>query len=163
MFLASECPAGWAEATELGGYMLMGRSPGGQVNATKNRPMGASEDGRMHSTYYKGDSTASTSSYGIYDDRYFGGYFAAQGNGAIRFGYACSSTACTECTLPGSSSRIDCKSNFGGKAQNVDYGASSSHYFRYDKLTNPAYQTSDYMAPIGEYYPFASVLLCKRV
>ena len=43
-----------------------------------------------------------------------------------------------------------------------DYYYTSSHYFKWDKLTNPAYQTSTYMAPIGEYYPFASVLLCKR-
>ena len=42
-------------------------------------------------------------------------------------------------------------------------GWDSSAQYRWDKLTNPAYQTTDYMAPIGEYYPFASVLLCKRV
>jgi len=30
-------------------------------------------------------------------------------------------------------------------------------------MRSTTYQTSTYMAPIGEYYPFASVLLCKRV
>jgi len=167
MFLANECPAGWTEATELGGYMLMGRTPGGQVNATKNRPMGANEDGRMHSTYYKGDPTSyEYPTNQLYDDRYFGGYYSARGAGSTDADGGCSTSgACTFCSLPGSNARIDCQTNFGGKAQLNDYHHSSvtSRFARYDKLTNPAYQTSDYMAPIGEYYPFASVLLCKRL
>ena len=160
MFLANECPTGWTEATELGGYMLMGRTPGGQVNATKNRPMGASEDGRMHSTYYKGNSAYSSD----YDDRYFGGYRTAWGSSST--GYPCNGPSCTACRLPDSSSGVDCATYFGGHYQMTDdraRGVQSSSYYKYDKLANPAYQTSTYMAPIGEYYPFASVLLCKRV
>ena len=156
MFLGNECPTGWTEATELGGYFLMGRASGGQVNATKNRPMGASEDGRMHSTYYKGHQ-----SWGNYDDRYFGGYYTSYGSSSA---HRCTSSSCSYCRLPGSSSNVDCDQNFGGQYQWKDYYYSdnSPSYFRWDKLTNPAYQTSTYMAPIGEYYPFASVLLCKR-
>jgi len=156
MFLANECPTGWTEATELGGYMLMGRTPGGQVNATKNRPMGASEDGRMHSTYYKGHPN-----WGDYDDRYFGGYYTSYGASSTS---RCSSSSCSYCRLPGSASNVDCDQNFGGQYQWKDYFYSdnSPSYFRWDKLTNPAFQTPTYMAPIGEYYPFASVLLCKR-
>ena len=173
MFLASECPAGWAEATELGGYMLMGRSPGGQVNATKNRPMGASEDGRMHSTYYKGTSSQSSSSdAGAY--RYTGDYWQYNFGGDRS---TCSSWQdCNYCLLPSGAPRVgstygtaptgyvyvDCESNFGGMWDMYD-DSSSNSYVKWDKLRNPAYQTSTYMAPIGEYYPFASVLLCKRV
>ena len=168
MFLASECPAGWAEATALGGYMLMGRSPGGQVNATKNRPMGASEDGRMHSTYYKGDPSISTNRDSQNDDRYFGGHNThAGGSDYSSSSYDCTSaTDCNYCALPGGAF-VDCEENFGRYAF-LDYMNSRETYPRYysarwDKLKNPAYQTSTYMAPIGEYYPFASVLLCKRV
>jgi len=159
MFLANECPTGWMEATELGGYMLMGRSAGGEVNATKNRPMGASEEGRMHSTYYKGNSAYSDD----YDERYFGGYYTAWGSSSSS--YKCTSSSCSYCRLPSSSSNVDCDTYFGGHYQDKDYfySYSSSAYYKWDKLTNPAYQTSTYMAPIGEYYPFASVLLCKRV
>ena len=129
MFLAEECPTGWAEATELGGYMLMGRSPGGQVNATKNRPMGASEDGRMHSTAWNHSS----------DDRFHK-----------------------------SSSVAGFDSAYGGThdLHVVDYYYSGPNYinsYYWDRMRSPTYQTTDYMAPIGEYYPFASVLLCKRV
>mmetsp|Transcript_18043 Transcript_18043/g.30681 ORF Transcript_18043/g.30681 Transcript_18043/m.30681 type:complete len:483 (-) Transcript_18043:502-1950(-) len=121
MFLANECPTGWTEATELGGYLLMGRTPGGQVNATKNRPMGASEDGRMHSTVWK--------------------------SSAASFYMSSSSTA-------------------GNAAYGSGYDFVSGYYssirYYWNKLRSPTYQTSTYMEPIGEYYPFASVLLCKR-
>ena len=125
MFLAEECPTGWAEATELGGYMLMGRSPGGQVNATKNRPMGASEDGRMHSTVWK--ST-------LGDDSFYRSTSSTGGDALYGTSY-----------------------DFRG----AEFTYYSNYYW--NKLRNPAYQTSAYMDPIGEYYPFASVLLCKRV
>ncbi|KAL3894046.1 MAG: hypothetical protein SGPRY_013917, partial [Prymnesium sp.] len=76
MFLANECPGGWVEATELGGYFLMGRPAGGQVNVSKNRPMDVGEEGRMHSTYYKGDASIQDKAY---DDRYMGGYYGWDG------------------------------------------------------------------------------------
>jgi len=156
MFLGSECPAGWREATELGGYFLMGRTDRGQVNQTKNRPMDSTEDGRMHSTYYRGNSAWT----GNYDDRYFGGYYTSYGSSS---GSSCTSRTCSNCRLPDGSSNVDCDANFGGHYQYKDYYYSgSSSFFRWDKLTNPAYQTPEYMGPIGEYYPFASVLLCKR-
>jgi len=134
MFLANECPTGWMEATELGGYMLMGRAPGGQVNATKNRPMGASEDGRMHSTAWNHASTARfqrSSKY--YSNNYYNQYDATYG-GTYDF-------------------------------ELTDYSDYSTDYYAYwwDRMRSTTYQTTDYMAPIGEYYPFASVLLCKRV
>mmetsp|Transcript_3046 Transcript_3046/g.6499 ORF Transcript_3046/g.6499 Transcript_3046/m.6499 type:complete len:493 (-) Transcript_3046:87-1565(-) len=122
MFLANECPTGWTEATELGGYMLMGRAPGGQVNATKNRPMGASEDGRMHSTAWNHASdvrfvtTSGTHDLSVNDK------YDSYGN--------------------------------GNRNRNLYY---------WDRMRSTTYQTPTYMAPIGEYYPFASVLLCKRV
>lgn len=158
MFLANECPNGWTEAIELGGYFLMGRTPGGQVNATKNRPMSANEDGRMHSTYYKGHPSWKA---GNYDDRYFGGYYTSNGQGVYN---PCTGTSCSACRLPGSSSNVNCDANFGGHYQWKDhyYSNNGAAYYRWDKLTNPAYQTSTYMAPIGEYYPFVSILLCKR-
>jgi len=109
--------------------------------------MGASENGRMHPTYYKGNSAYSSD----YDERYFGGY-------------TCNSPSCSNCKLPDSSSAVTCATHFGGHYQVTDDRVlQGSYYYTYDKLGNPAYQTSTYMAPIGEYYPFASVLLCKRV
>jgi len=47
-------------------------------------------------------------------------------------------------------------------APNYGTGYCVNRYY-WNKLRSPTYQTTDYMAPIGEYYPFASVLLCKRV
>ena len=127
MFLANQCPTGWTEATELGGYLLMGRAPGGEVNATKNRPMNASEDGRMHSTAWNHAS----------EDRFH---------------------------ESSSSSTYD--STYGGThdlyVQDRYYSSPSINRYYWDRLRSPTYQTTDYMAPIGEYYPFASVLLCKR-
>ena len=34
--------------------------------------------------------------------------------------------------------------------------------YYYDKLRHTKYQTPEYMAPLGEYYPFVSILVCKR-
>jgi hypothetical protein len=109
--------------------MLMGRSPGGQVNATKNRPMGASEDGRMHSTVWKssqGDLSFYSSSSSSGGDSVYG-------------------------------SAYDFEASHGRTYYD------SRTYYHWNKLRNPAYQTASYMDAIGEYYPFASVLLCKRV
>ena len=155
MFLQTDCPSGWTEATELGGYFLMGRSAGGQVNVTKNRPMDASEDGRMHSTYFKGSQ------------RFTGGRVS----NAICTGesdYSADSYTCDRCKLP-DGSKTDCDA-FGGGYDIADYfykvtsGASVVRSWNYlwDRLSHPSYQTAQYMGPIGEYYPFASILICKR-
>ena len=159
MFLGAECPMGWTEATELGGYFLMGRpTDGGVVNQTMNRPMNATEEGRMHSTYYKGNKAFSES----YDDRYFGGYYTSFGSSST--GYRCQGPSCGYCRLPGSNSNLNCDTHFGGHYQLQDwfYSHNSNRYYRWDKLTNPAYQTPMYMGHIGEYYPFATILICKR-
>ena len=37
MFLTNACPSGWVEATELGGYFLMGRATGGSVRQPASR------------------------------------------------------------------------------------------------------------------------------
>jgi plastocyanin len=167
MFLGSACPTGWTEATELGGYFLMGRAPGGEVNVTKNRKMDAGEDGRMHSTYYKGNADISATLDSAYDDRYFGGYYSyANGQSYATTSYDCTSPSdCNYCSLP-DGGFVDCETHFG-RYSHLDYFTHYTNYAynsvaRWDKLRNSAYQTSEYMGPIGEYYPFASVLLCKR-
>ena len=57
-------------------------------------------------------------------------------------------------------------SAYGGRYdfELTNYGSYSTEYYAYwwDRMRSPTYQTTDYMGPIGEYYPFASVLLCKR-
>ena len=158
MFLASVCPQYWEEATELNGYFLQGRPEGGQVNQTHNRPMGANETGRMHNTYWKGGHVVN----GAYDERYMGGYYDSFGTSGTS--NQCTGSGCTKCNLPGSDANINCQDNFG-VAQDRDYyySANSASWYKFDKLVNKAYQTPKYMAPIGEYYPFVSVLICKFV
>ena len=103
----------------------------------------------MHSTYYKGDQ------------RYTGGESSARNCESSSF--AQSRVSCSTCRLPDSSSNVDCHTHFGrydiaDQKETNDYSYSQ----RYDKLKATEYQTSEHMGAIGEYYPFVSVLLCKR-
>jgi len=69
----------------------------------------------------------------------------------------------------GSSSSSTYDSTYGGTHDlyvQDNYYSNNGNYlnlrYYWDRMRSPTYQTTDYMAPIGEYYPFACVLLCKR-
>ena len=95
--------------------------------------MGKDEEGRMHSTAWKHAST----------ERFQASTLATSSN----------------------SYSAQYSSTYGGTYDFAqDYGLYSTRYYSYwwDRMRSTTYQTSTYMDPIGEYYPFASVLICKR-
>merc|ERR1711865_1365193 len=91
-----------------------------------------------------------------------GGYYDTFGTSGTS--NQCTGNTCAKCNLPGSDANVNCKDNFG-TAQDRDYyySANSPSWYKFDKLANKAYQTPKYMTQIGDYYPFASVLVCKFV
>jgi len=164
LFLGTACPPNWVEAEETKGYFLMSNPTHGQAGRRENRPMDFNERGRTHGATYRKT-----------DQRY---HFTTSSTSYYESAPPPFNSATMDYPPPPSPSPPPP----GGNAINVlppappeyhdeslefpmwDFRAhvGSTMYYFYDKLRNKHYQTPEYMAPLGEYYPFISILVCKR-
>lgn len=169
LFLGTACPPFWVEAEETKGYFLMSKPLHGQAGRKENRPMDFNEGGRTHgATLRSGQRMHMSVSSNDFHDSAPPPYHAATMNPP---------PPPSPSPPPPGANAINVmppappeyfeeplefpQYDFEACTRGSGYDQCARRYY-YDKLRSKTYQTPENLAPLGEYYPFISILVCKR-